>query len=144
MNRQRTAFAIGIGALALTGLLHLAVVAAGMPEPANEAEATLFGLLASYEFPGVPLLTLGELLRGLSLSFAVLLLGAASLGLVELRGDPSPAGLRTQGVVLAGTTGILVGIGIRHFPLAPTLLLGLAFVAFVASIAAAGRADEGG
>jgi len=143
MRRQRTAFAIGIGALALTGLLHFAVVVSGLPEPANEAEATLFGLLATYEFPGVPLLTLGEVLRGLSLSFAVLLLGAASLGLLTLRAGASSQSLRTHAVVLAGTAGILVGIGIGHFPLPPTLLLGGAFVAFVTSIAAAGRARGG-
>jgi hypothetical protein len=144
MRRQRTSFAIGIGLLAVTALLHLGAIVGGLPDPATEAEATLFGLLESYEFPGVPPLTLGEVLRGLSLSFSVFLLGLASLGLTLFRSGSTSDVLRSHAVVLAGTTGILAAIGIGHFPLPATLLLGAAFGAFVLSIVFAGRSAGSG
>jgi hypothetical protein len=135
MTRQRGAFAIGVAAMALTALAHLAAVATGLPEPANEAEATLFQLLNGYEFEGLPVLTLGDVLRGLSLAFSVFLLGLASIGLVLLRSRTAATELRAQAVVLAGVLGILTAVGIGHYPLPATALLGTAFLAFVASIA---------
>ncbi len=138
MKLQRWAFGTGVGVLVLTALLHLVAALTGFPDPANDAEATLFRLLEGYEFEGVPMLSVGEVLQGLSLAFSVFLLGFSSLGLLALRGPHDSAGLRGQAVVFAGTSGILTAIGISRYPLPATLLLGTAFLAFVLSIASAG------
>ncbi|MBK9965129.1 MAG: hypothetical protein IPP07_09635 [Holophagales bacterium] len=136
------AFRVGAWTSILTALAHLAGHVAGPEAPKNETEAVLTELMTSYGFalPGAPRRTMMELFDGFSLTFTLFLAltGILALAIARSRGAV-PELYRFTAVALAGTYGILSGISLRHFFLAPTLCLALAFVAFAVSLAAEGR-----
>lgn len=132
------AFRVGAWTSILTSLAHLAGHVSGPQAPKNETEAKLTELMTTYGFalPGAPRRTMMELFDGFSLSFTLYLAltGVLALAIARSRGAV-PELYRFTAVALAGSYGILLGISLRHFFLAPTLCLGLAFVAFAVSLA---------
>lgn len=132
------AFRVGAWTSILTSLVHLAGHVAGPQAPKNETEAKLTELMTGYTFalPGAPRRTMMEFFDGFSLTFTLFLAltGILALAVARSRGAV-PELYRFTAVALAGTYGILLGISLRHFFLAPTLCLGLAFVAFALSLA---------
>jgi len=142
------AFRTGAWISIVTALVHLAGHVAGPQAPRNETEAKLTELMATYGFalPGAPRRTMMELFDGFSLTFSLFLavVGILALAIAKSRGAV-PELYRFTAVALAGTFGILLGLSLRYFFLAPSICLGLAFLAFAASLAggneAAGRAS---
>jgi hypothetical protein len=132
------AFRVGAWTSILTGLIHLAGHVAGPQSPKNETEARLTELMTGYGFalPGAPRRTMMEFFSGFSLTFTLFLAltGILALAVARSRGAV-PELYRFTAVALAGTFGILLGISLRYFFLAPSLCLGIAFLAFAVSLA---------
>ena len=131
------AFRTGAWISIVTALVHLAGHVAGPQAPRNETEAKLTELMATYGFalPGAPRRTMMELFDGFSLTFSLFLavVGILALAIAKSRGAV-PELYRFTAVALAGTFGILLGLSLRYFFLAPSICLGLAFLAFAASL----------
>jgi hypothetical protein len=130
MRRQRVALQVAAGLLILHGLVHLVGHLAGAPAPTNPTEAQLMSLMSTYHFDvGGAQRTTDDIVLGFSLSYTILLLLWAVLLLVFVRTLPA-ALLARVALVSAAACGLLLGIGLRHFPLPPTILFALTFVAF--------------
>lgn len=142
------AFRTGAWISIVTAFAHLAGHVAGPQAPANETEAKLTELMTTYGFalPGAPRRTMMEFFDGFSLTFTLYLAltGILALAVARSRGAV-PELYRFTAIALAGSYGILFGISLRYFFLAPSACLGLAFLAFVLSLAgereSAGRAS---
>jgi hypothetical protein len=134
------AFRTGAWISIVTALVHLAGHVAGPQAPRNETEAKLTELMTTYGFalPGAPRRTMMEFFDGFSLTFTLLLAltGILALAIARSRGAV-PELYRFTAVALAGTYGILLGVSLKYFFLAPTICLGLSFVAFALSLAPA-------
>ena len=132
------AFRTGAWISIVTSLVHLAGHVAGPQAPANETEAKLTELMTTYGFalPGAPRRTMMEFFDGFSLTFSLFLavVGILALAIAKSRGAV-PELYRFAAVALAGTFGILLGLSLRYFFLAPSVCLGLGFLAFVVSLA---------
>jgi hypothetical protein len=132
------AFRIGAWISILTSLFHLAGHVAGPQAPRNETEVKLTELMTGYGFalPGAPHRTMMEFFDGFSLAFTLLLAltGVLALAIARSRGAV-PELYRFTAVALAGTYGILLGVSMKYFFLAPTICIGLAFLAFAVSLA---------
>ena len=132
------AFRVGAWTSIVTALVHLAGHAAGPQAPKNETEAKLTELMTGYGFalPGAPHRTMMEFFNGFSLTFSLFLAltGILALAIARSRGAV-PELYRFTAVALAGTYGILLGVSLKYFFLAPTICLGLAFLAFAVSLA---------
>jgi hypothetical protein len=129
MKRQRIAVHVAAGLLILHGLVHLVGHLAGAPAPTNPTEAQLMSLMSTYRFDvGGVLRTADDIVLGFSLSYTMLLLLWAALLLIVVRAL-TPILLARVALVSAAGCGILLGIGLRHFPLPPTILFALTFVA---------------
>lgn len=132
------AFRVGAWTSIVTSLVHLAGHVAGPQAPRNETEARLTELMTGYAFalPGAPHRTMMEFFDGFSLTFSLFL---ALTGILALAIDRSRGAVpelhRFTAVALAGTYGILLGVSLKYFFLAPTICLGLAFLAFALSLA---------
>jgi len=132
------AFRTGAWISIVTALVHLAGHVAGPQAPRNETETRLTELMTGYAFalPGAPRRTMMEFFDGFSLAFSLLLALAGILALAIARSRGAvPELYRFTGVALAGGFGILLGISLRYFFLAPTVCVGLAFLAFAVSLA---------
>jgi hypothetical protein len=131
------AFRTGAWISIVTAFVHLAGHVAGPQAPRNETEAKLTELMTAYAFslPGAPRRTMMEFLDGFSLLFTLYLAltGVLALAIARSRGA-APELYRFTAIALAGSYGILLGISLRHFFLAPTVCLGLAFLAFAVSL----------
>jgi hypothetical protein len=129
MKRQRIALQVAAGLLILHGLAHLAGHLGGSPPPANPTEAQLLELMSSYRMDvgGVKRTTL-DIVLGFSLSYTILLWLWAALLLIVVRALP-PLVLARVALVSAAACGTLLGIGLHRFPLPPTILFALTFVA---------------
>jgi hypothetical protein len=142
MKRQRIALQVAAGLLVLHGLVHLAGHLAGAPAPTNPTEAQLMNLMSTYHFDvGGVQRTADDIVLGLSLAYTMLLLLWAALLLIVVRTLP-PAPLARVALASTAVCGILLGIGLRHFPLPPTILFVLTFVA-LALACRPSRADVG-
>ena len=134
------AFGAGAWTSLATALVHLAGHVAGPQAPRNETEARLTDLMTGYGFalPGAPRRTMMEFFDGFSLTFTLFLAltGILALAIARSRGAV-PELYRFAAVALAGTYGILFGISLKYFFLAPTVCIGLSFLAFVVSLAPA-------
>lgn len=132
------AFRVGAWTSIVTALAHLAGHVAGPQAPRNETEAKLTELMTGYGFtlPGAPHRTMMELFDGFSLTFTVFLAltGILALAIARSRGAV-PELFRFTAVALAGCYGILLGISVKYFFLAPTVCLAIAFLAFTVSLA---------
>ena len=132
------AFRVGAWTSILTALVHLAGHVAGPQSPKNETEARLTELMTGYAFalPGAPHRTMMEFFDGFSLTFTVFLAltGILALAIAKSRGAV-PELYRFTAIALAGTYGILFGVSLKYFFLAPTVCLGIAFLAFAVSLA---------
>ncbi len=131
------AFRTGAWISIVTAFVHLAGHIAGPQAPRNETEAKLTELMTTYAFalPGAPRRTMMEFFDGFSLLFTLYLAltGVLALAIARSRGAV-PELYRFTAIALAGTYGILLGISLRYFFLAPTVCLGLAFLAFAVSL----------
>lgn len=131
------AFRTGAWISIVTAFVHLAGHVAGPQAPKNETEAKLTELMTTYalELPGAPRRTMMELFDGFSLLFSLTLAltGILALAIARSRGVV-PELYRFTAIALAGSYGILLGISLKHFFLAPTVCLGLAFLAFAVSL----------
>ena len=131
------AFRTGAWISIVTALVHLVGHVAGPQAPRNETEAKLTELMTTYGFalPGAPRRTMMELFDGFSLQFtlSLALTGILALAIARSRGAV-PELYRFTAIALAGTYGILFGISLRYFFLAPSVFLGLAFLAFALSL----------
>lgn len=136
------AFRVGAWTSILTAFVHLAGHVAGPQSPKNETEARLTELMTGYGFalPGAPRRTMTEFFDGFSLTFTLFLAltGVLALAIAKHRGV-APLLYRFTAVALAGCYGILLGISLRYFFLAPTVCIGLAFLAFAVSLAPGGE-----
>jgi hypothetical protein len=132
------AFRVGAWTSILTALVHLAGHVAGPRAPRNETEAKLTELMTGYGFalPGAPHRTMMEFFDGFSLTFTLFLAltGVLALAIAKSRGAV-PELYRFTAVALAGCYGILCGLSLKYFFLAPTVCLGVAFLAFAVSLA---------
>ena len=131
------AFRTGAWISIVTAFVHLAGHVAGPQAPRNETEAKLTELMTTYGFalPGAPRRTMMEFFDGFSLTFTLFLAltGVLALAIARSRGAV-PELYRFTAVALAGSYGILLGISLKYFFLAPTVCLGLAFLAFAVSL----------
>ena len=131
------AFRTGAWISIVTAFVHLAGHIAGPQAPRNETEAKLTELMTTYAFalPGAPRRTMMEFFDGFSLLFTLYLAltGVLALAIARSRGVV-PELYRFTAIALAGSYGLLLGISLRHFFLAPTVCLGLAFLAFAVSL----------
>jgi len=131
------AFRTGAWISIVTAFVHLAGHVAGPQAPRNETEAKLTELMTTYGFalPGAPRRTMMEFFDGFSLTFTLFLAltGVLALAIARSRGAV-PELYRFTAVALAGSYGILLGISLKYFFLAPTVCLGLAFIAFAVSL----------
>ena len=131
------AFRTGAWISIVTAFVHLAGHIAGPQAPRNETEAKLTELMTTYAFalPGAPRRTMMEFFDGFSLLFTLYLAltGVLALAIARSRGAV-PELYRFTAIALAGSYGILLGISLKHFFLAPTVCLGLAFLAFAVSL----------
>ncbi|MBI5440022.1 MAG: hypothetical protein HY900_02295 [Deltaproteobacteria bacterium] len=132
------AFRLGDRTSILTSFVHLAGHFARPQAQRNETEAKLTELMTGYGFalPGASHRTMMEFFDGFSLTFSLLLAltGILALAVARSRGAV-PELFRFTAVALAGCFGILLGISLRYFFLAPTVCLGIAFLAFTVSLA---------
>jgi hypothetical protein len=132
------AFRIGAWTSIVTALVHLAGHVAGPQAPKNETEGKLTELMTGYGFalPGAPHRTMMEFFNGFSLTFTLFLAltGVLALAVARSRGAV-PELFRFTAVALAGCYGILLGISLKYFFLAPSVCLGIAFLAFTVSLA---------
>ena len=89
-----------------------------------------------FALPGAPRRTMMEFFDGFSLQFtlSLALTGILALAIARSRGAV-PELYRFTAIALAGSYGILFGISLRYFFLAPSVFLGLAFLAFALSLA---------
>lgn len=132
------AFRIGAWTSIVTALVHLAGHVAGPRAPKNETEAKLTELMTGYGFalPGAPHRTMMEFFNGFSLTFTLFLALTGILALAVARSRSAvPELFRFTTVALAGCFGILLGISLKYFFLAPTVCIGVAFLAFTVSLA---------
>jgi len=131
------AFRTGAWISIVTALVHLVGHVAGPQAPRNETEAKLTELMTTYGFalPGAPRRTMMEFFDGFSLQFtlSLALTGILALAIARSRGAV-PELYRFTAIALAGSYGILFGISLRYFFLAPSVFLGLAFLAFALSL----------
>lgn len=131
------AFRTGAWISIVTAFAHLAGHVAGPQAPRNETEARLTELMTTYGFslPGAPRRTMMEFFDGFSLTFSLFLAltGILALAIARSRGAV-PELWRFTAIALAGSYGILLGISLRYFFLAPTVCLGLSFLAFAVSL----------
>lgn len=132
------AFRVGAWTSIVTSLAHLAGHVAGPSAPQNETEAKLTELMTGYGFalPGASHRTMMEFFDGFSLTFTLFLAltGVLALAVARSRGAV-PELYRFTAVALAGSYGILLGLSLKYFFLAPTLCIGIAFLAFAISLA---------
>lgn len=132
------AFRVGAWTSIVTSLAHLAGHVAGPQAPKNETEAKLTELMTGYGFalPGAAHRTMMDLFNGFSLTFTLFLALTGILALAVARSRRAiPELYRFTAIALAGTYGILLGISLKYFFLAPTVCLGIAFLAFTVSLA---------
>jgi hypothetical protein len=142
MKRQRIALQVAAGLLILHGLAHLAGQLAGSPAPANPTEAQLLQLMTSYRFDvGGVQRTTQDIVLGFSLSYPILLFLWAALLLIVVRVLP-PMLLARVAFVSTVACAFLFGIGMRRFPLPPTILFALTLVALALACRPA-KADLG-
>ena len=131
------AFRTGAWISIVTAFVHLAGHVAGPQAPANDTEAKLTELMTTYGFalPGAPRRTMMEFFDGFSLTFSLFLglTGILALAIARSRGAV-PELYRFTAIALAGSYGILLGVSLRYFFLAPSVCIGLAFVAFAVSL----------
>ena len=139
-KQQRVFFSVACWVALLTAGLHMLGHAQGAPVPANDAEATLFKLMASYEIDAAGTrLTIEKLLNGFSLSFSLLLAWIGGLGLAVLRRG-GPKLVRGVALINAILTAVLLAISVTHFPLPPTVCIAVVLVGFMGA-AIAGRSQ---
>lgn len=131
MKRQRVFFKVGLGVAALTGLLHGIASMQPNPPAANDAEATLFKLLATTGIDfggGGPRLTFEQIINGFSHSFTLTMAWVVAIGFVALRaGGPV---LTTVARINAVCFAVLLAISWLHFPPPPTICMAVIVVAF--------------
>lgn len=134
-RRAALCFKVGCWILVLTFVAHMGAHLSGPPEPTDETQRQLLDLMRDYRMPigGVERSML-ELMIGYSLSFAMLSLFAGLTGLVVIRSAP-PETTRRMAVLLAGLTGILLGISVRYFIPPPMICFGAAMLCFAAALA---------
>jgi len=124
----RRLFAIGAVVLVLLGLVHSLSLIHPMV-PTNDTEKQLLGLMSDYRFNimGSPR-TMGDLLRGLSISFMLWAIGLGALDLALLRAG----GVLLKRVALFNTLwlGIMTAVSLRYFFAAPTSFLVGALILF--------------
>jgi hypothetical protein len=130
-----------------TDLLPDRGVGAPKPTPANDAEATLWKLLTTYQkdYGAGFTRTTMDFLGGFSLSFSLLFLWIGGLCLTLLRRPPEDAVLwRRIRLACAVFSGGLLVVSLAYFFLPPIVCVAVVFAAFAVS-AMVGRAeDEGG
>lgn len=137
-NLSLVAFRVGAWTSIATSFAHLAGHVSGPQAPANDTEAKLTELMTGYGFalPGAPHRTMMEFFNGFSLTFSLFLALTGILALAVARHrSVAPLLFRFTAVALAGSYGILLGLSVKYFFLVPTLCLGVAFLAFVVSLA---------
>jgi hypothetical protein len=140
MKRQRIFFKVGLGVAVLTALLHGIASMQPMPPPANDSEATLFKLLATYAMDfggGGPRLTFERIIDGLSHSFTLLMLWVVAVGFVAVRAGGSV--LTNVARINAVCFAILLAISWLHFPPPPTICIAVLVVAFAGSSFGGGK-----
>ncbi|MBL8179396.1 MAG: hypothetical protein JNK48_32255 [Bryobacterales bacterium] len=129
-------FRAGAILLLLFGIAHLAGHIAGQgAAPQNEQERQLKELLYGYKADLMgSMRSQGEILDGFSLAISVFMIGAGLMGLMLARSSDARL-LGTLALAHCGWVGILLGISLRYWFLAPTTFLAAAFVCFLASAA---------
>jgi hypothetical protein len=144
---MRRSFAAGCAILILLGLLHLfghhsMVTGSGD----SEGERRMLELMRVPQDMGAGFVrSTMDIVAGFSLGLSVFSVGLGVLGLVILRQGASPELLRAVATVYAGIFGVMTGVGLRYWFLAPLLLLASAFSCFIATLllSAFRRAQEG-
>jgi len=109
----------------------------------DETERRMLELMRSHQqdFGWGFVRSMMDLVAGFSLAFAVLAAGIGLLNLVLLRHMRAvPDLLRSAAVVNAGVCGVMTGVALRYWFIAPLAFLALAFVCFVLAVAFGGRA----
>jgi hypothetical protein len=136
VKRQRVFFKIGLGVAALTAVLHGIASMQPNPPAANDAEATLYKLIATVGLDfgaGGPRLTVEQILDGFSHSFTLMMVWLAALGVVALRAGG--ATLTAMARINAVGFAVLLAISVLHFPPPPTICMTVIVLAFgVASL----------
>jgi hypothetical protein len=111
----------------------------GLPDPANEDEATLLALFHDYELEmGGATRTLYDAFDGLGLSLALLAILVGFLGLLWLRVPAAPAGIlrRVAGMNAVAAAALLL-LGLPRLP--PAMLVSFGAVGAAFLLAATGR-----
>lgn len=127
----RRLFTAGGVVLVLLGLVH-SLSLLGKPVPANDTERQLFDLMTNYRLNVVgSMRTMGDFLRGFSISFMVSMLG---LGALDLALSRERSGLLKRVALLnAIWMAVMVGVGLRYFFVVPTSCLTFALLIFAAA-----------
>jgi hypothetical protein len=127
--------------LLLQALAHLVGFFAGPPAPGNDTEATLLGLMSTYErdFAGLKR-TVRDFLDGFSLSYSLFLAFIAALDLlvVELGADNRPL-LRAVAAANLIMALAMTVLALAFFIYPPAVLFALAAVAFALALNALRR-----
>ncbi len=141
-KRRRVFFRIGAWAAVATAAIHMAGQLAPRPAPANETEATLFELMATYRKDvgaGVVRAPM-DFLNGFSVSFALMLawIGVMALFLLRRRSEDAAllGGIARIGAVFSAG---LLAVCIVDFFLPPAVCVAVMFAGFAG--ASPGRAS---
>jgi len=141
---SRKLFTAGCVVLIALGLVHLMghyMLTTSQGE--TDAERQLLAMMRSNpQDLGLGMLrTMSDIVAGFSLTFSVLPLAMALVGLVVRRhAAAAPGLLRQAAIVYAGTYGVMTGVALRYWFPAPLFFLGAACLCFVAAVATAPRA----
>lgn len=144
-GRQLALFRIGCWTAIITAVVHLAGQIAGPAAPANDTEAQLMSLAATYRvsMPGGAERSLMDFLTGFSLAFALLLAVIGATGLVVAkRGQQDPVLMSAVARVFAASGVALLVISMYYWFLIPSLCIAtMAFAFLLASVRAPVPAD---
>jgi len=124
----RRLFQAGAVELVVLGLVHsLSLI--GKQAPTNDSERQLLELMSNYKFMVMGTArTMGEFLRGFSISFMVVMLGLGVLNLVLMR---ERAGLlKRVALVSAIVLAAMTANSVRYFFVLPTSFLALGLLLF--------------
>lgn len=138
MRRMQLFFRLGSWTLILTAVLHLAGHFADGQAAADETEAELLRLLATYarDYSGLERTT-QDFLDGYSLSFAVLVFFIGVSNLVMMRVHHGRIkGLRVQALLSALLSAALLVLSSIYFILPPLVCFGLCLTFFGLAVAA--------
>lgn len=144
---MRRSFAAGCAILILLGLLHLSGHHSMLTSSGDsEGERRMLELMRAPQDMGAGFVrSTMDIVAGFSLGLSVFSVGLGLLGLVILRQGAAPELLRAVATVYAGIFGVMTGVGLRYWFLAPLLLLAAAFTCFVATLVlGAGRRPQAG